>query len=92
MNKKCHLCSEMAEYHIEGSSEIVSCPECGKYETTTFSRKYFLKEDVLEQADFNKLSNYVKKKFDPETKEAVLLSPKIITKVTGKRSVERNYV
>lgn len=94
---KCLLCkSDSKSYDTPNNSGniIVECSECGMYEYTSGAFMYYLnpeRESPLEDGDRKKLSEHIKIKYDPEKDIPVLITPNVITSITGKVSMKVNY-
>jgi len=95
---KCYLCNAEAEQEegFDTSRSIrIICQQCKKYLLTHKALFFFfLRKDgkvILNADDKKKLSEYVKKNYNPEKDEAVPISTDIITAVTGKQSINTRY-
>lgn len=91
---KCCLCgieANQEEGYDTSRNVRVSCQRCGKYELTNMAIRFYLRrdngEELLHKEDKEKLSEYVKKRYDSATGLAVLIDSRTIEAVTGKRSV-----
>jgi len=90
---KCYLCgNEKAEMKLdpEGGSEdeLVWCEKCEFYLLTSQIKKRFFETELLTEDDKEKLSQRVKKEYDPEKpKDPVEITKEMIKEETGKESV-----
>ena len=87
------------------NSRDIECENCGMYTFTDPMFRYYVDEEIglffkdkqtEEKMPFcedqkNKLSEYVKKRYDPEKRVPVKIYTKIIKAETGKESVRVSY-
>lgn len=91
---KCYLCESEAnqEEGYDTSRNVrINCPKCTKYELTDMAIKFYFKRDngkeLLNQEDKEKLSEYVRRHYNPEKVIPVRIDIKMIEVLTGKKSI-----
>lgn len=91
---RCYLCGSevLQEEEYDTSRNVrVNCSKCMKYELTDMAIKFYFKRDngkeLLNQEDKEKLSEYVRRHYNPEKVIPVRIDTRMIEVLTGKKSI-----